>query len=180
MKRIVFFCLIGLLALSLNAQTDVKQVKTAKVDRKAELKAQGYVDLGLPSGTLWKDKNEGGFYTFEQALSTFGNSLPNREQIEELQNSCEWTWNGRGYKVVGPNGESIILPALGYQDCDKELRGVGMDSYVMNSHDYMGCYWSSIRSEPEYAYSLNFDSGKVHVGSSKLCYGLSVRLVRKP
>ena len=180
MKKVFILCLISLMALSLNAQTDVKQVKTAKVDRKAELKAQGYVDLGLPSGTLWKDQNEdGGFFIFNLALSN-GDNLPSREQIEELQNSCEWTWNGRGYKVVGPNGESIILPALGYQDCDKELRGVGMDSYVMNSHDYMGCYWSSIRSEPEYAYSLNFDSGKVHVGSSKLCYGLSVRLVRKP
>ena len=176
MKRIVFFCLIGLLALSLNAQTDVKQVKTAKVDRKAELKAQGYVDLGLPSGTLWKDKNEGGFYTFEQALSTFGNSLPNREQMEELKNSCKWIWSDNGYKVVGPNGESIFFFFFSYRDCNWELVKFNGKGY------YDGLYWSSIRSGSDAAYSLGFSSDKgarINDNGSKMCYGLSVRLVAK-
>ena len=47
----------------------------------------GYVDLGLPSGTLWKGKNEGGWYTYEEAISMFGNLLPTKEQFEELINT---------------------------------------------------------------------------------------------
>ena len=27
-----------------------------------------FVDLGLPSGTLWKSTNEPGFYTYDEAL----------------------------------------------------------------------------------------------------------------
>ena len=66
---------------------------------------QGYVDLGLPSGTLWKDQNEiAGLYTYEQAMEKFGNELPTKEQLEELQTSCRWTWTGSSYRVEGPNG----------------------------------------------------------------------------
>ena len=64
----------------------------AEERRAAELKAQGLVDLGLPSGTLWKDKNEeGGFYTYEQAMSKFGDKLPTKEQFKELKNKCQWS-----------------------------------------------------------------------------------------
>ena len=129
----------------------------------------GYVDLGLPSGTLWKDQNEaGGFYTYDQALAKFGRSLPTKEQLEELKNSCRWTWNGNGYKVEGPSGESIVLPAAGYRYCDGSVRYVG--SY--------GNYWSSTPNGSEYARYLNFLSGKVDVYTSRRCYGQSVRLVR--
>ncbi|MCQ2318846.1 MAG: hypothetical protein MJZ90_08025 [Bacteroidales bacterium] len=75
----------------------------------------GYVDLGLHSGTLWKDKNEeGGFYIYDQAMSKFGNELPTKEQFEELKSSCKWAWTGSGYKVTGPSGASIYLPAEGW------------------------------------------------------------------
>ena len=50
----------------------------------------GYVDLGLPSGTLWKEQNEiDGFCTYEQAMALFGNDLPTKEQWEELILSCK-------------------------------------------------------------------------------------------
>lgn len=177
MKRIVFFCLMCLMALSLSAQTDAKQVKTTSdQDRKAELKLQGYVDLGLPSGTLWKNKNEVEFYTFEQALSAFGNNLPNREQLEELKNSCKWIWSDSGYKVVGPNGKFIFLPAASYRDCNWDLVKFDDKGY------YAGLYWSSSRSGSDAAYSLGFSSDKgvrINDNGSKMCYGLSVRLVAK-
>ncbi|HJJ45480.1 MAG TPA: hypothetical protein O0Y17_00165 [Methanocorpusculum sp.] len=55
----------------------------------------GYVDLGLPSGTLWKDKNEsGGFYTYDEAMKAFGNNLPTMEQFEEPRFKHE-TQSGR-------------------------------------------------------------------------------------
>ncbi|MBQ4376349.1 MAG: hypothetical protein II793_01475, partial [Bacteroidales bacterium] len=98
-----------------------------------ELRSQGYVDLGLRSGTWWRNQNEeGGFYTYEQAMNKFGDNLPSKEQFEELKSACRWTWNGSGYKVTGPNGNSIVLPAAGYRDCS------GCVSYVGSN----GNYWS--------------------------------------
>ena len=130
---------------------------------------QGYVDLGLPSGTLWKDTNEsGGFYTYEETVNRFGDKLPTKEQCEELKDKCQWTWNGSGYEVTGPNGNSIFLPVAGYRDCDGDVRVAG--SY--------GGYWSSTPGGSEEAWSLSFDSGGVYMGSDYRCLGRSVRLVQ--
>ncbi len=135
---------------------------------KGEVLPAGYVDLGLPSGTLWKDQNEaGGFYSYDQAVAKFGSSLPTKEQLEELKDSCRWTWNGNGYKVEGPSGESIVLPAAGYRDWD----GCYVGSY--------GRYWSSTPNGSENARYLYFDSGRVGMNSDYRRCGLSVRLVRK-
>ena len=129
----------------------------------------GYVDLGLPSGTLWKAENEDcGRITYDQAMNFYGNSLPTKEQFEELKNNCLWTWTGNGYEVKGKNGESIVLPAAGYRSCDGSVDLVG--SY--------GNYWSSTPNGSEYALYLYFDSGKVAVYTCLRCYGQSVRLVR--
>ena len=55
--------------------------------RRQELLSQGYVDLGLPSGTLWRNANEGGndaHYTYDEAIRIYGHNLPTKQQIEEL------------------------------------------------------------------------------------------------
>ena len=141
----------------------------AELERIARLKAQGWVDLGLPSGTLWKDKNEeDGFYTYDQAISRFGDKLPTKEQFEELKSQCRWTWTGSGYKVVGPSGESIVLPAAGYRYCDGDV------DYVRSR----GWYWSSTPDGWDNAWCLYFYSGKADMYDNILCGGLSVRLVQ--
>ncbi|MCQ2266038.1 MAG: hypothetical protein MJZ46_08400, partial [Bacteroidales bacterium] len=131
----------------------------------------GYVDLGLHSGTLWKDKNEeGGFYTYDQAMSKFGNELPTKEQCEELVSSCKWAWTGNGYKVTGPSGASITLPAAGYRN--------GSNVYYVGS---IGYYWSSTPDGSDGAYDLYFYSDEYNVrGSRRRTYGRSVRLVAVP
>lgn len=127
----------------------------------------GYVDLGLPSGTLWKDKNEGGFYTFEKAIKKFGNQLPTKEQLEELKSSCQWNWTGNGYKIVGPSGKSIILPAAGFCFCDGYVNEVGS----------IGRYWSSTLNGSDDPWYLHINSNVVVIGSVGRC-GRSVRLVQ--
>ena len=130
-----------------------------------------YIDLGLSSGTLWKDTNEGGDsarYTYDEAVSKFGNKLPTKEQLEELKNQCTWTWTGSGYKVVGPNGNSIYFPAAGARDCDGNVYNVGSD----------GGYWSSTPNGSEDAYCLSFYSDGVDMYFDDRCYGGSVRLVQ--
>lgn len=137
----------------------------------ADLKRQGLVDLGLPSGTLWRNENEGGknvHYSYNEAVSKFGNKLPTKEQLEELKNQCTWTWTGSGYKVVGPNGNSIYLPAAGYRTCIDNVYSVGS----------LGYYWSSTPSDSVYAYRLCFDYYKVYTDDIHRCDGFSVRLVQ--
>ncbi len=128
-----------------------------------------YVDLGLPSGTEWMDTNEEGLYNYDDAVKKFGDRLPTKEQFFELKDKCKWTWNGNGYKVTGPNGKSIHLPAAGSLDCDGNVYYVGSRGY----------YWSSTPDLSKYAWNLDFDSYNVYIGSIfPRCYGQSVRLVR--
>lgn len=173
MKRLFTLCLICLMALSLSAQSDAQKAKVkSSADSKIDSKTQDYVDLGLPSGTLWSTRNEeGGFYTYEQALTKFGNSLPTREQMEELKTSCTWTWTGKGYKVVGPNGKFIVLPAAGFQQCED----YGSDVDTKDT----GSYWTSNTSESGSAWIIGFSQIKVWMGSAARCSGRSIRLVKK-
>lgn len=127
-----------------------------------------FVDLGLPSGTLWKDRNENGFYDYDAAIKDFGESLPNREHYDELRLSCRWYWNGNGYKVVGPNGASIVMPAAGYRSCGGSIYDVGTS----------GLYWTSDLNGSNCAWCLHFLSSMVHMNYDSSCGGISVRLVR--
>ena len=136
---------------------------------------QGYVDLGLPSGTLWKKTNEGGDnarYTNSEAVSQFGNRLPTKQQLLELYNECEWIWDGNGCKVIGPSGNFIWLPAAGSNGCEEKMRlqGVGKS----------GHYWSApYDSDTPCPWCISFDSRKRKVSLHDIykSFYLSVRLV---
>ncbi len=187
-----------------------------------------YVDLGLPSGTLWATCNVGatkpegygdyfawgetstkstyswstykycnGSYDSQTKYCTkssygrvdnkkvldssddaarvnWGGSwrMPTRAEQDELRNKCTWTWttvNGtKGYRVTGPNGKSIFLPAAGFR-YDSSLDYAGAN----------GIYWSSslYESSPDGAWSLYFNSGGQYTYGINRCYGLSVRPV---
>lgn len=172
------------------------------------------IDLGLPSGTMWADRNVGadspedygdyfawgetepksvydwitykwcnggydkltkyctdsscGYNGFTDNKTTLEPSddaatanlgeewcMPTEEQINELIKKCTWTvttQNGvEGYKVSGPNGNFIFLPAAGYFDGSE---------YV----DTFGYYWSSSLDEsvPGAACVLSFYSNLAH------------------
>ena len=148
---------------------ELKAAEERRARRAAELKAQGFVDLGLPSGTLWRDKNEeGGFYSYDQAMAKFGDRLPTKEQFEELKSKCQWSWTGSGYKVTGPNGNSITLPAAGFRNCSGSVYDVGSE----------GRYWSSTPDGSDFAWSPPFDSDGVSAYYYRRCNGHSVRLVQ--
>ena len=79
--------------------------------------------------------------------------MPTEAEQDELRDKCTWTWttlNGvNGYRVTGPNGNSIFLPAAGYR-FGTEVDDRGSSGY----------YWSStLRSYyGSYACYLDFDS----------------------
>lgn len=49
--------------------------------------------------------------------------LPTQSELAELRKSCHWTWDAdsKGYRVVGPSGLVLFLPAAGTYS-DAELR----------------------------------------------------------
>ena len=100
--------------------------------------------------------------------------MPTRAELDELRNNCIWTWTTQngvdGYKVTGPNGNSIFLPAAGYR------LGTRLD----NSGS-VGYYWSSslYESISYYAYNLFFYSGRYDWSNYYRSDGLSVRPVSK-
>ena len=110
-----------------------EEIRSAK---KAKLIKRGYVDLGLPSGTLWKKRpEEDSSLSYKQAMKKYGSQLPSKEQWLELIENCKWEWyeytentesvggDGtryfgfrmvQGYKVYGKNGKYINLTASDY------------------------------------------------------------------
>lgn len=137
-----------------------------------------YTDLGL--SVKWAScniganipKDNGKLYTFEEAIHNTDGKLPTKEQWEELKNKCTWTWENKnginGYKVTGPNGNYIFLPAAGLRYCSGDVKYVGT----------YGEYWSSTPDNSRNAWELEFGSSVVGVYRRDRCYGLSVRLVQ--
>lgn len=186
------------------------------------------VDLGLPSGTLWADRNIGadspediGDYfawgetaakptyswntynwcdgpdntitkygtdgawgivdnktTLEAAddaaTANWGDEwrMPTYDEFSELIDKCTWTWikNGvKGYKITGPNGNSIFFPAAGY---------VGDGG--LNDTVYYGRYWSSsLDYYSKCALFLTFYLSYREMDYDYRYYGYTVRAVVK-
>ena len=98
--------------------------------------------------------------------------MPTEAEFNELCNKCKWTWtsiNGHnGYRITGPNGNSIFLPAAG-------LRGASTIIDVGTE----GTYWSSTLSayKDGEARDLDFCSDKYFISAPDRCWGLSIRPV---
>jgi len=157
MKRSIALVILFAASVSLFAQHRADQ--TSKVR---------YVDLGLPSHTLWKEANEFGYYEYGEAMRKFGKQLPTKEQMEELQLLCTWSWKEGGYIVIGPNGNSISMPAVGYFSCGKQMYDMGEYS----------SYWSRTGNGSNFAWSLDFDQDRVNMGSYNRCCQQPIRLVQ--
>ena len=133
MKKFFFLSMMSLVTLMMHAQSE----------------SQDYVDLGLPSGTLWQN-SENGSYTYYKAIEEFGDKLPTKEQYEELMDKCEWIYIQYAYvgvyRVTGPNGNSIELIA--------PQKGESGDGYLY----YEGGYWTRnlAPDNNNWAFIINF------------------------
>lgn len=123
----------------MNKQEIRDEISTLK-DRISEhentLKEPKYKDLELPSGTLWATENEEGYFTFDEAVEKYGDSLPARWQFCELIDCCECIFDDEKKALVCKskfNGNMVELPASGFRGSDS-----GALYYVGN----YGYYWS--------------------------------------
>lgn len=140
-----------------------------------------YVDLGLPSGTLWKAENEGiGYFSYYDAKNNFGENLPTLNQLKELINVCEWRWMGNGFDVVGPNGNYIYVPAPGDRDCNGVICCLGESGHYWSSTQYNGSS-SSTYYHVLQIYDTEENYRKIHKTRTDYespCHGYAVRLVK--
>lgn len=98
--------------------------------------------------------------------------LPSEKQISELIANCKWEWECKdghiGYMLVGPNGNSIFLPAGG---CfiGKEVKYEGEYGY----------YWigESNPNDASLAKELLFGMDQINIESGRKNVGRSIRAV---
>lgn len=196
MKKILTFLFISVFIFNINAQNKIKgheyvdlglSVKWATCNIGANTPEEyGYYyawgETSTKSAytednsrTYGKNmSNIRGNATYDVARSNWGSSwrLPTKSEMEELKYRCTWTWTSqsgvKGYKVTGPNGNSIFLPAAG--GCEMWSRfGVGA----------RGLYWGSTphESSTSDAYNLDFRSDYHDVIWYDRYIGLTVRPV---
>ncbi|MBO4672846.1 MAG: hypothetical protein J5616_00640 [Bacteroidaceae bacterium] len=93
--------------------------------------------------------------------------IPTEKEFAELIEKCKWTWQNGGYKIVGPNGNSIYLPGAGW---------AGHTS----PYDNTGMYWTSTLCPefPCYAYAVMFDEDFITWNNTNRNIGCSVRPVK--
>ena len=117
---------------------------------------------------------------YDAATANWGEGwrLPSSDELKELVDECTWVWmteDGHGgFKVTGPNGASIFLPANGYKLFDFETSSVGE----------LGHYWSSSPKTENYEDGegadmlyFNNESDKGSVFGTARWHGLSIRPV---
>ena len=169
MKKVVFFSALFLTLAVCGAWTALHNGSDPNCVSPVEgVKADSYVNLGLPSGTMWKTGNEFGLFDYEAATTRFEGQLPTATQFMELWRKCKWVWVSNGYRVTGPNGNSIFLPLAGKRDCDGTLQNNTLEGY----------YWSSTPNG-DGAERLFLAEGHVGVCKDSKCSALCVRLVKR-
>ncbi len=135
-----------------------------------EQEKKSYIDLGLPSGTKWKNMNENHYQTHNEAVVVDRIKIPSKEQWEELKDRCLWTWMGNGYYVTGPNGASIFLPADGLENGKGDKDNVGSRGYYLTSTPF------NVKSS--YTFNFNAEDYYINIGGND-DYKCSIRFITK-
>ncbi|MCQ2306662.1 MAG: TIR domain-containing protein [Bacteroidales bacterium] len=219
-------------SLSVLPEAEAERQRQMAAENERKVGGHEYVDLGLPSGTLWatcnvganRPEDYGNYYAWGETntknnyiwstykwcrgskdsqtkyntQSSFGTvdnrtvlemsddaahvswgagwRMPTKEEWKELNDKCTRTWTTQGgkngYRVTGPNGKSIFLPAAG-------LRNVTS----LNDAGSFGYYWSSSLDTGfpycayfQYLVSFFFYMSKEYIR----CLGFTVRPVCPP
>ena len=120
-------------------------------------------------------KDFSGNTTYDIATSKLGAKyrIPTKKEFDELKNKCKWEWvelgnNKYGYKVIGPNGNSILLPAAGYID--------GSSKSCVGS---IGQYWTSTPNGTQGAEFFSISKNDRSLKYDHRYKGKSIRAVTK-
>lgn len=114
---------------------------------------------------------------YDASTANWGSNwrLPYNKEWYELESECKWTWTNldgiNGYKVTGPNGNSIFLPAGGYKgDHGTETVSENVDLYYWEAPNkpisgYENTFWVFYKSSGGYSETKD----------TSYCYGFLIR-----
>lgn len=130
---------------------------SAGTDASSDLR---FVDLGLPSGTLWAERDV-------EEPTMAGCSLPSYAQAQELIECCDFFLgtdsDGRSfYRVQGPNGQYVHFPI-------KEYEGTPGPS---------GCCWCAGEPNADFGYFLLLSKITITIGAGRRDMGFPYRMIR--
>lgn len=107
---------------------------------------------------------------YDVATATWGDKwqMPTDDQLRELMEQCKWTWKNlsgtEGYNIVGPNGNSIFLPAAGEpldpeEEEDDDAPAAGYYWSGSEFSGYTGCvnqlFFSKTNKKVDWSYGYN-------------------------
>ena len=144
-----------------------------------------FVDLGLPSGTLWssdyvkKDDNDMTIYVTQENGADY--EIPTYEQFKELMDECKWdqksekNWTESGFYYwhewaicLGPNGNKITFERTGIYETTDSLTRTSEIFFWLNNKEYF------------YNNCANITLNSLNIGSENMFsgYKLPIRLVK--
>lgn len=92
---------------------------------------------------------------------------PRIREFVELRDSCQWQWttvdDHQGYKITGPNGNSIFLPAAGYRYGSSQCY-VGVWGYYWSYNYGLSAYSTPSLDLNDMCYLLLFYEGYYQAG----------------
>lgn len=93
---------------------------------------------------------------YDAASANWGTKwrMPTKQECEELVDKCKWIWSvqggSNGYKIIGPNGNTIFLIASGY-----------FNLFIIGTiREESSYYMSSTSKDTEYGLKMYTMSGK--------------------
>ena len=109
----------------------------------------GFIDLGLPSGTLWSNyyllDNNSEWIVYEEAKKF---NLPSQQQWDELVSQTRVTFDKDGIYFKSTNGRTLKLPHNAHSTKDSSRKCV---SFWLRTDD--------IKNERAYHYTFYLDEG---------------------
>lgn len=128
----------------------------------------------------WSYYNKGSENSNEEDVATriWGEKwrTPTKEEFEELMIKCKWEKcidpksNKHALKVIGPNGNSIILPVTGYAGCNETVKqstlinllGIKMPDRKSEAMHSVCALWTSSKdtTKPDRAYAFHYTGYK--------------------
>ncbi len=137
-----------------------------------------YVDLGLPSGTLWAKEfeTEDKVYAYLPYIKAKHLQLPTEEQCQELIETCKWhgEYSSSGHSFygvtcIGPNGNSIKFSSIGHKEDKIKLQHV--------------LFWLKDEQDKNDKKAMNINAGQYRKPEKKIeliysGYKLPIRLVK--
>lgn len=144
-----------------------------------------FIDLGLPSGTLWannyeKRNGELLYLPYDKAL---GYTIPSNELWNELLDNCRWVGDYSssglsfyGIICIGPNGNSIRFGSAGFV---KNKDATGKPLYGGGS----AYFWLCERTDGNEKKAIKISGGKSRIPEKEIIdmfsgYKLPIRLVK--